>query len=884
MLNKIQQLICLSGFIFLSNFSLAYTVQDVDKEMFPTNINYNTAIPTPASFLKRPLGSSPVRHHELVEYLRLIGNLSDRITVETIGFSHERRPILFVVASSPSNQTNIERIKKEHISLSNPNSNQNVNNNMPVITWLNYGVHGAESSGMDAALPTVYYLAAAEAAEIDDLLENNVILITAVFNPDGHANRIAWLDTFSSQIPNANPEHIEHNYDGRLARTNHYGFDLNRQWISATQPEPRAWLKKWHEWRPNVSVDYHEMGSEQTYYFSPGVSTRNHPLIPQEGIELMTKVVRPAEAFLDEQKRLYFHGDRYDHFFLGKGSSFPLVNGGIGILHEASSARGVAIETNNGVRTYRENIIKHFRTSIANAQGAVINKKELLNYQKDFYRNASERAKNHPIKAYILNAGNDKARLYHFIELLNFHQIDVYHLKNDVVYDKKTFAKNDSVIIPLNQSQHTLIRGMFDLAREFEDSKFYDVSTWTLPLAYGMEYKAITDIETSNQWQGLLFKNIKSPATQPDKPEYAYAFEWFNYYAPTALYKILDAELYTKVSLNPFTASTTNGIHNFNRGSIIISFDRQSKSPEAIHKIMQEIAQDHGIKIHALTSGRSVLGSKSPDIGSQFNKTIKKPSILLIAGRDMDWYNVGEIWHLLDHRMSIPLTIIDRNLLSNTNFDRYTHIIFAGGKYKNYLPDEFYKINTWVEKGGTIIGIRQGADWLYKNLLENNAVKMPPSAVSESIDLPPIVTRETSLVANSKIAKRYAYAEKESRDPLEVIGGSIFAGSLDITHPLGFGYTNIDIAIHKNTTNILPRSNNPYGTVIAYKESPLLSGYASKQNQLALANTAALIAERYGEGSIILFADDPNFRATWYGTNKLFLNSLFFSSTFDPPR
>ena len=172
MLNKIQQLICLLSLIIFSQLSFAYDVQTIDKEMFPANINYNSAIPTPASFLKRPLGSSPVRHHELVEYLRLRGSASNRISVETIGYSHERRPILFVVATSPSNQENIDQIKKEHLSLSNTNSKQTVTSNMPVITWLNYGVHGAESSGMDAALPTVYYLAAAEDDVVDKLLED----------------------------------------------------------------------------------------------------------------------------------------------------------------------------------------------------------------------------------------------------------------------------------------------------------------------------------------------------------------------------------------------------------------------------------------------------------------------------------------------------------------------------------------------------------------------------------------------------------------------------------------------------------------------------------------------------------------------------------------
>ena len=865
MKNIINQLIWIISIIFTYQISFANDQQDIDQEIFPTNINYNIDIPTPASFLGRPLGAAPVRHHELVSYLQLVANLSNRLTIETIGFSHERRPILFVVATSESNQTKIDEIKKQHIALTEPASNQNIKKDMPVITWLNYGVHGAESSGMDASLPTIYHLAAAKGKEIDALLKNSVILITAVFNPDGHANRIAWLDTFGGQIPNSNPEHIEHNYDGRLTRTNHYGFDLNRQWISATQPEPRAWITKWHEWRPNVSVDYHEMGSEQTYYFSPGVPTRNHPLIPKQGMELVAKVVKPSEAILDSQKRLYFHGDRYDHFFLGKGSSFPLVNGGVGILHEASSARGVKIDTRNGIRTYRENIIKHFRTSIANAQGAVNNKIELLNYQKEFYGNVPTRAAQHPIKAYILSAGKDKARLYHFIDLLNFHRINVYHLNNDVTLNQINYKRDETVIVPLNQSQHTLIRGMFDLAHEFEDSKFYDVSTWTLPLAYGLEYSEINDVNLSDKLLGQLVDNAKPSAPQPDQPEYAYAFEWSNYYSPKALYRILNSSLFTKVALNPFTASTSKGIYEFDRGSIIVSFDRQAVTPEKIHKLLQDVAKDHGIEIHALTSGRSVAGSKTPDVGSQFNKAIQKPTILLVAGRDMDWYNVGEIWHLLDQRMEIPVTISDRNLMQNTEFDRYTHIIFAGGKYKNYRPEFNKELEQWIRKGGTIIGIRQGADWIQNSLLDGD-----------------VKNDKAEQINNSDI--RYAYAEKEGRDPLEFIGGTIFAGDLDITHPLGFGYSNKNIALHKNTTSILSRPKNPYGTVIAYKDSPILSGYASENNQRAIANTAALVAERYGNGSIILFADDPNFRATWYGTNKLFLNSLFFSLAFEQPR
>ena len=866
--------------IFFWQASHAYEMQEIDREMFPQNITYNTNIPTPELFLGRKLGSAPVRHHELVEYLRMIANLSNRLTVETIGYSHERRPILFVVATSESNQNEIERIKKEHINLTNRDLNQPISDDMPVVTWLNYGVHGAEASGMDAALPTVYYLAAANGEEIDALLEKSVILITAVFNPDGHSNRISWMDTFSSEVPNPNPDNIEQNYDGRLARTNHYGFDLNRQWISITQPEPRAWIKKWHEWRPNLSVDYHEMGSAQTYYFSPGVPTRNHPLIPKQGIRLMEKIVEPAEAFLDSQKRLYFHGDRYDHFFLGKGSSFPLVNGGIGMLHEASSSRGIMVETRNGIRTYRENIIKHFRTSIANATGALNNRMALLQYQKDFYRESGNKAKNHPIKAYVVSAGNDLARLYHFVDLLNYHRIDVHDLSESTKINGTHFNKANSIVIDLDQSQHTLVRGLFDLALEFEDSKFYDVSTWTLPLAYGMEFEPIENDNLKERLTGALYENSKPTASNPDSADYAFAMEWDNYYSPKALYKLLDRGLLVRVAMSPFVGSTTRGKYEFSRGSIVVSFDRQNKSEQEIFQIMQEIAGDEGIFVHSLISGKSATGMDNPDIGSQFIAAIEKPIILVVAGRDMDWYNVGEIWHLLDKRMQIPVTLVDRNLMSDVNLSKYTHIIYAGGKYSDYSPKYMRGLNQWVDNGGTLIGIRQGADWIGKNILNGKDEKKKKRQAKW--DKKPKANKEKD--PKDKEIQRYKYAEKESRDPLNVIGGTIFSGNLDITHPIGFGYKNENVALHKNTTSILPRPNNPYATVIEYQDKPVISGYASEENKKKLANTAALIAERKGKGSIILFADDPNFRATWYGTNKLFLNSLFFSSLFNPPR
>ncbi|MEE4276974.1 MAG: M14 family zinc carboxypeptidase [Halieaceae bacterium] len=869
--------------LFVALFAVAAFAQEpwreLDEQLYPTDVSYDARIPTPEAFLGRPLGAAPVRHHELVDYIEAVAALSDRLTVEVAGYSHERRPILFVVATSAENQQRIDEIKARHVGLSEPSVDEAMPTDMPVVTWLNYGVHGAESSGMDASLPTIYYLAAAQGPVADRLLRESVILVTAVFNPDGHAYRAAWMDAYGSRFPNADPNHIEHQYDGRMARTNHYGFDLNRQWMSVTQPEARAWMRKWHEWRPNVSVDYHEMGSQQTYYFAPGVPTRTHPLIPAEAYQLISEVVAPSEAILDEQARLYFHGDRYDHFFLGKGAGFPLVNGGVGILHEASAARGVELETPNGIRTYRENILKHFRTSIGNAMGAVENRERLLAFQKSFYDRASERAAAHPVKAYVFCAPGDTARTRHLVDLLSFHRIEVYHLARPLSANGKAFGTCDAYIVPMDQPQHTLIRAMFDRMTEFEDKTFYDVSTWTVPLAFGVDHAPLSARQYNGDLLGAPASAEFRAAPVPDAPAYAYAFAWDEYYAPRALNRILQAGLHARVSLKPLAVRTTRGPVELGRGAVVVSFDRQPMSSTEIHGIVQSIAREDGVVVHSLISGRSAISPRGPDVGGQFFHSLSAPEVLLVTGRSMDWYNAGEIWHLLDQRMGMRVTLVDRDRLGAVDFHRYTHIVFAGGRFSGGAPAYTGRLRAWVDAGGTVIGIRQGARWLREQVLDYGSSSVATSAGDADLE-----GGDSPGDDASAEPERFPYAEKERRDPLQVVGGTIFAVDLDNTHPLGFGYAHREIAVMKNTSELMHRPANPYASVMVYATPPLLSGYASPENQDALAGTAALIAERKGSGSVILFADDPNFRGTWYGTNKLFMNALFFSTAFDPPR
>lgn len=864
-------------------------IMNAGAPMYPVGVQYDESVPTPAEFLGHELGQAPVRHHELVDYITTVAQASNRMTLEVIGYSHERRPILFVVVTSPANHARLADIRDRHIALTEPARRQAVEPGMPVVTWLNYGVHGAEGSGMDAALPTIYHLAAARGPEIERILDDSVILVTAVFNPDGHAKRIAWLDSYASEVDISDPQHREHNLNWQFARTNHYWFDLNRQWLPVTQPEARAWMRKWHEWRPNLTVDYHEMGSDSTYYFHPGVPSRANPLVTDEGLRLMQAVVRTSEAFMDSEARLYYHGEDFDNYYIGKGSTFPYVNGGVGILYEAATTVGIEIDTPNGLRTYRENIRKHFRTSLASMQGALELKRELLQYQKDFYSSALEEAEEAAVQAYVFAAPADPARLWFFLDMLEYHRIDAYRLAREITEGGITFQPGEAVIVPVTQPQYRLIRGIFETVHEFEDETFYDVSTWTMPLAFDLRYAPLSGRRFDDDQLGAPIEPEMPVAEAPDEASYAYAFAWNGYFAPRALQRVLEKELLAKVATKPLTAATTRGPVELPRGTILVPFDRQRTSEERIHGIMRTIAAEDGIFVHAISAGASPNGRASIDVGGPAFRPLKEPETLLVVGPDVNLYAAGEIWHLLDFRMHMPVTLRGRDRLAELDWNPYTHVIFTGGEYGSeddpFMPDWLPRLRLWVNEGGTVIGLREGAHWVRAQVLDFVESEDDPLSKPEADpEAPPETPSGHSpyLLPGDVEPYRFPYAEKQDRDAIEVIGGAIFSGDLDVTHPLGFGYRDREIALHKDLEKILERPRNPYATVIQYATPPVLSGYASEANRIKLEGTAALIAERKGEGSVILFADDPNFRAYWYGTNKLFLNALFFSKAFDP--
>ena len=847
----------LAGFAVIGAANLFAPAQAEEIDYFQVDgVAYDGAVPAPEERFGFGLGDQPVRHDQMVAYLSEIANGSDRISVETIGYSHEGRPILFFVITSPENHARIDDIRAAHLASLEAGG---APTDGPSVVWLNFGVHGAESAGMDAAIPTVYHFAAAQGAEVEATLDEAVILVTAIFNPDGHSRRINHVLTYGAVNPVANPDHVQHDLWGE-ARVNHYWFDLNRQWLLQTQPESVAWMSAWHRWKPMVSADFHEMGTEATFYFHPGEPARRNPLIPVEARNLSSAIAQSHIAFLDGESRLYSSEEGFDNFYVGKGSTYPQVNGGVGILYEIGAARGGLIEADRGLVSHGENVRTHFRIALTTVSGALANADAIQAYQRNFFEESRASGESDRRRAFVFTAQGDPVRAAKFTRLLRNHDIDVYGLAADVDADGRTYRAGEAYVVPLAQDQYTMIQAAFDRFTDFPENIFYDVSGWTLPLAYDVEYAAL-----GRRYSADLLGSIDAGApavTAPPRANYGYVFRWSDYYAPRALYRLLEEGVRVRVATEPVEIETSGGRLAFDRGAVFVPFVGQDVDLEDIHAMARTIAEEDSVSIHAVRSGSTP--TPGADLGGRGSfRAVQEPRVLVLFDDGLARYDAGEAWHALDRRMHMEVTLRRKDDLGGIDWSRYTHIVSVGGN--GALPDGVRdRLRQWIrEEGGTYVAMRQSALWAEAALLGREAEDAEEDeGEGETI--------------------RLDYADRDVREAEHVIGGAIFATDIDPSHPLAYGMADRFLPVHRNTTLTLQRpEDDPYAVVAEYEDEPLLSGYASEMRLDEIAGTPAIIAQRSGRGAVILFADNPNFRATFLGTERIFLNSIFMSGLID---
>ncbi|MCP1726478.1 hypothetical protein J2T60_000443 [Natronospira proteinivora] len=837
--------------------------KDIMEWYLPWSADYDESIPTPESVLGYEPGEWHVSHDQQIRYFERLAASSDRVSLVEKERTYEQRPMLVVKISASENQSRLDEIREERLAALEPGSDADLSE-QPVVNWLGYSIHGDEASGANAALVVAWHLAAAQDDKTRALLDDSIILIEPAMNPDGVQRFASWVNSHRGHTLVGDPQNREHRQAWPRARTNHYWFDLNRDWLPVQHPESRARVAGFHHWKPNVVGDWHEMGRNSTYFFQPGDPERNNPRTPERNYELTADIAEYHGRILDEHGETYFTKEVFDDYYYGKGSTFPDINAAVGILYEQGSARGHLRETIYGERSFKDAVRNQVLTSFSTLEAAYEMREELLSFQREFFEDALEEASGDRRKAFVIGEPGDQARTAELVEILLRQDVEVRPLGSSIEADGQRFNPGEAWVIPLEQPQYRFILAMMERQLEFPSTRFYDVSTWTLPLSFNMPIAELSARQ-------LRQVDAGEPLTQApdfggmadlssDKPV-AWAFDWEPYYAPRMTQRLLEAGARLHVATEPFESPIGDGeTRRFDRGSIMIPVGMQEDGvAEKVESIIRRNWARDGVSVSSIQGG---LSRDGVDLGSRSFQPVEKVRPMILVDDGVNMQEAGEIWHLLDFRYEIPVSLVNRDEVSSADLDRYTHIFMVNGNWSGFSEEAEKALHEWVREGGTLVAQKSAVEWVsdtglyeleFRERDQGEETRKPYEAFSQDI-------------------------------AAQVIGGSIFEAELDLSHPMAYGYARESLPIFRNSTRFVEPVENPYVQVARYTDEPLLSGYVSDENLELAGGSVPVLADRVGSGSVVLFVDNPSFRAFWFGTNRLLLNSLFFSEAFGHTR
>jgi hypothetical protein len=532
------------------------------------------------------------------------------------------------------------------------------------------------------------------------------------------------------------------------------------------------------------------------------------------------------------------------------------VQGSIGILFEQASSRGHLQESANGMLSFPFTIRNQFTANLSSYKAANEMRVELNQWMKDFYKGIATETAADVNKAYIFGSKDDDARSFHLADLIIQHNIKVFSLNEDITLNGKEFKGKNAYIVPADQPQYRLIKAMFETRTTFQDSLFYDISAWTYPMAFNLDYMALNSkiLNLANVTEVSKSSLELAPGKViGNAGAYQYAMEWSDYYAPKAAYDLMEAGFLVRVSQAGFGVP---GGKEFGRGTLLIGTGESKMNPQQMHQKLTQIAEGAHVDIYALTSGYTT----GANLGSPTMTSLNIPKVALLVDGGVDSYEAGEIWHLLDQRYEMPVTLLPMDAIGGNILDRYNVILMPDGRYNSLGKAGAATLKSWVSEGGTLVAKGGALRFLAQNEVGNFTFRegaAPEKGLQKS------------------------YADYENTTGAKVTGGAIFNAKLDITHPIGYGYESSAIHTFRNDNLFMEPSVNPYANPVIYTDSPLASGYLHPSNLEGLKNGGVVRISGVGRGRIIGFADNMNFRAFWFGTNKIYANAIFFGQIID---
>ena len=802
-----------------------------------TVIVFAQEIKSPSEFLGYELGTQFTRQYEVADYYEYLAKTaSDRVHLVEYGKTNERRPLLLAYISSAANMRNLESIRQEHIKSTTGESNAS-----KAIVWLSYNVHGNESVSTEASMKTIYELLTNKSS----YLENTVVIIDPCINPDGRARYVNWYNQYKNTPNNVDPNSKEHVEGWLSGRSNHYMFDLNRDWAWLTQVESQQRLKVYNKWLPHVHVDFHEQGVNSPYYFAPAAEPF-HEVITDFQRDFQVTIGKNHAKYFDANGWLYFTKEVFDLFYPSYGDTYPTYNGAIGMTYEqgGSGRAGLGIKTRIGdTLTLKDRIAHHFTTGISTVEVAAKNVGKLNTEFKKFYKN-----KNFKYKSYVLN-GN-RGAINALENLLQKHEIDFgrayngtvkgFNYKTRKVSSMKTSEK--TLVVSTNQTKGTLVKVLFEPHAKLSDSLTYDITAWSLPYAYGLDAIASENlIKKDESWlDGTEYGVVKPNA-------YAHVTKWNSMKDARFLAELLQEKIRVRYAETPFVV---NG-NPFNRGSLIITRG-DNQNDKDFQKKLYKISNKHTKELVATSSGFVDSGK---DFGSRYVQMVPKIKVAMLSGGPASTLRFGEIWHFFEQQLHYPLTVLDADYIKRIDLSEYDVLILPGGNYDKFFDEKILKnVKSWVNKGGKLIamgGAISGISGEKGFSIKKKEIEKD-STVSTTVQIHKDIQRERVK---------------------DAITGAIFKTKVDNTHPLAFGYGNSyhTLKLGNSAYNFLDK-----GTVVYLEDGTVpVTGFAGSNAQEKVENTMIFGVENHGQGKVVYMVDNPLFRGFWENGKLFFANALF---------
>ncbi len=843
-----------------------------DVFTFTPAAKYKPEVPTVPSLTGFQVGEKYVDSGIVNRVVTTLAGASDRVRYVRYGETFGGRTLQLLVVSSPENLARWNDIQAGLGKLTDPRrlkddaERDRLVQSLPVVVWISFNVHGNEASPTEAALAMLYHLAAADDPSVDKLLANAVVVMDPCVNPDGRDRYVNWFRSRVGATPNPDPQADEHDEPWPGGRVNHYYFDLNRDWAFLTQIETRSRIAKYREMMPQVHADLHEMGQNQSYFFFPA-ATPVHDEFPRATVELAKAFGRGNASAFDRFGWTYYTAEEFDLFYPGYGDSWPSLNGAIGMTYEQAghSRSGVAVERDDGsILTLKDRAAHHFTAVLATIETSVAHKQELLESYARFYADAMWEGERGPVKDYVLVPGVDRVRMTDLVRLLLDQGIEVksasagfraercHDFDSDKV-ESRAFPPG-SYVIELAQPRKHLAKALLEPAAAVRENTFYDVSAWSLPLAYGVE-AWWTETKVEGALSDVTSKDLAIPT--PTKaiasaPRVGYLARWDSFAAPRFLARVQQegkGGVEVRIGSEPFAL---DGV-SFARGTLFLP---AAALDESEHALVRKIAAETGVDLIATDTG---LTERGPNLGSGSFNLLAAPSIAIVTGEGTDPGAVGSLRFLLEQRYGFPFTQIPLTQLSRVDLRRYNVLVMPEGfGYFREIPRAKDALTRFVSDGGVLIGMGSAAFALGDDGAKIVGVKS--GEADGKAQEPP------------KPAGWKKLAERRLTSLEDAVPGTMFRLELDPAHPLAYGYDR-PLAVLMDS----PRAfalEGPGTRVGVFPKQSLLAGFASTENAAKLDGKAFLADVSLGSGHVVLFAGDPTFRGFVRGQVGILMNAM----------